>query len=45
MEILKKRIAFLDVLKAFAIFLVVWGHSLQNLLQIGRIGNMMLVCR
>lgn len=31
MEILKKRIAFLDVLKAFAIFLVVWGHSLQNL--------------
>lgn len=31
MEIVKKRIVFLDVLKAIAIFLVVWGHSMQNL--------------
>lgn len=30
MEIVKKRIVFLDVLKAIAIFLVVWGHSMQN---------------
>lgn len=45
MEILKKRIAFLDVLKAFAIFLVVWGIPCKISLQIGRIGNMTLVCR
>lgn len=45
MEILKKRIAFLDVLKAFAIFLVVWGHSLQNLTADRSYWEMTLVCR
>lgn len=30
-----KRIEYLDILKFFAIFLVLWGHCIQHLLSIG----------
>lgn len=41
---MKQRILFWDITKSFAIFLVVWGHCLQNMTTTGNYFSTSLTC-